>query len=304
MRANQSCAVRLLGARLTQPSYRHFTNHFTSNSNGAMFGSCMSNMINPFSGPPPVEVPLTRAPLVRVISQVMFTPILGIVNAAHIAPFQELLRADYPLLDQEFVQRIEITPNQQATVHQEAIWRFQDAEQRWRVSLAPTFVALDTAGYTSRRDFLDRLKMILAATEATLRPQLAQRVGLRYVSRVEGPAFKELSKLIQPAFAGAVATPFGQGAQHLLTESLVATEEGTLTARWGKLPPNMTFDPQTIVPTATESWIHDLDLFKDHRAPFHTAEINELLDAFAKRLYTVFRFMVTDEYLRHYGGNP
>ena len=189
-------------------------------------------------------------------------------------------------------------------MRQETIWRLQDAAQSWRVSLAPTFVALETPRYTSRQDFLRRFTAIVEALEVTLKPQLTQRVGLRYISRIEREALHLLPNLLQPEFVGAVATPFGKAAQHLLTEAMIETDEAMLLARWGKLPPGATADPQAIEPIGTESWIHDLDLFKELSVPFVSAELITMLEALAKRQYAVFRFMVTDDYLRHYGGTP
>ena len=264
----------------------------------------MTKISPPFTGPPPPEVPLPRAPLVRVIAQVMFAPILGVLDPATLAPFQDRLRHDYPLLNRESVQHVVLNPGAAPAVQEETIWRLQDVAQSWRVSLAPTFIALETPRYTSRKDFLARLGAVLESLEVTLRPNLAQRVGLRYISRIEGDALARLADLVKPEFVGAVGTPFGDAAQHLLTETLITTEEAMLIARWGKLPANTTVDPQAIEPAATDSWIHDLDLFKPLVIPFAKATLMPLIEALAKRQYAVFRAMVTHAYLRHYGGTP
>ena len=262
----------------------------------------MSQLPAPFSGSPPAEVSLPRAPLVRVIAQVIFHPILAIRDPAAVAPFQERIRAQYPALQPETVQRIEIALNSTAKVEQETIWRFSDAAQHWRVSLAPNFLTLETPRYTSRKDFLGRLSTIIAALQETIDPKLTQRIGLRYISRVQDDALPNLAQFIKPGFLGALDTSFGQVAQHLLTESLLMTDEGMLTARWGKLPPHATTDPHAIEPIATPSWIHDLDLFTDKSHTFGAAELAPVFESFAERLYSVFRAMVTDDYLIFYGG--
>jgi uncharacterized protein (TIGR04255 family) len=262
----------------------------------------MTELPAPFSGPPPAEVPLPRAPLVRVIGQISFHPILALREAATVAPFQERIRAEYPVLRPETVQRIEVAPSSAAKIEQETIWRFSDADQNWRVSLTPNFLALETPRYTSRTDFLRRLNVIITALQETVDPRLTLRIGLRYISRVEGDALSKLTRLIQPGFLGALDTAFGHAARHLLTESLLTTDEGMLTARWGKLPPHATVDPHAIEPIATASWIHDLDLFTEKPHTFNSTELMEVLEGFAKRLYAVFRSMVTDDYLTYYGG--
>ena len=262
----------------------------------------MSDRTKPFTGPPPPEIHLSRAPLVRVIGQITFAPVLSIIEPASLAPFQERVRNVYPLLNQEAMQRIAITPGAPPVVQQDMIWRLHDAAQHWRMSLGTTFVALETPRYTSRADFLARLGVIIAALEQTIKPQITLRIGLRYISRIEGPALARLSEFIKPEFAGAVDTPFGHAAEHVLTESLITTDEGLLQARWGKLPANGTVDPQALEPVATESWIHDLDLSNDKPVPFSATDLAPVLERFAERLYAVFRFMVTEDYLRHYGG--
>jgi uncharacterized protein (TIGR04255 family) len=262
----------------------------------------MSNLVKPFSGSPPPEIPLPRAPLVRVIGQVMFSPVLGLAAPTTLAPFQERIRATYPFMDRETVQHIAFGQDGVPMLQQGIIWRFRNADQSWRLSVTPTFIALETETYTSRTDFLGRLSAVIQALEhTTLKPELTQRVGIRYVSRLEGEALTKLSTFIKPEFVGPIDTAMGH-AVHLLSESLIEIEEGMMTARWGKLPPNATIDPQAYVPIPSVSWFHDLDLFKDTQMAFSDATLAPLLEALAKRQYAVFRFMVTDAYLRHFGG--
>jgi hypothetical protein len=52
--------------------------------------------VNPLVATPPPEVPLINAPLVRVIAQVRFPPILSIEQQAFVGSFQEAIRAEYP----------------------------------------------------------------------------------------------------------------------------------------------------------------------------------------------------------------
>ncbi|MGD8207441.1 MAG: TIGR04255 family protein, partial [Thiohalocapsa sp.] len=55
----------------------------------------------PLTGPPPAEVPLSDAPLVRVIAQVRFPLVASVEKGDFIAPFQEAIRAEYPVLRPE-----------------------------------------------------------------------------------------------------------------------------------------------------------------------------------------------------------
>ena len=66
----------------------------------------------------------------------------------------------------------------------------------------------------------------------------------------------------------------------------------------------MTFDPSILPPIDSESWLQDLDLAKDYLTPMTPNELTAKTRAFAERLYAVFRFMVTKDFLREYGGKP
>jgi uncharacterized protein (TIGR04255 family) len=260
----------------------------------------------PFSGPPPQEVPLARAPLVRVLAQIRFPTVLSVADTAAVAPFQERIRHAYPIGAKELIQRLEVSAETAQPVKAEAenIWRFQDRERNWRVSLAPTFLALECIRYPSRRDFLERMTNLVTALEQTLNPQVTQRIGLRYIDRIEGDSVALVHDLIKAKFLGSEEL-FAQAANLILTHAQLRTAEGaTITARWGMLPPNTTIDPSVLEPVEGKSWILDLDIFVETQEDFTAAALGPRLESFAERIYAVFRFMVTDAFLTHYGRQP
>ncbi len=260
----------------------------------------------PFSGPPPTEVPLTHAPLVRVLAQIKFPPIFNIAKPDTIAPFQELIRASYPLTQGNLLHTIQIAgPDNQPIVENIHIWRFEDKHHHWRASLAPDFLALETTRYTSRTEFLSRLATLIEALQTTLNPQITQRIGLRYIDRMQGEALNSISTLIKPEFLGPSESDYQSAAVHILTQALFNTEEGAqINARWGKLPAGATLDPMAIEPINEPSWVMDFDMFMESEQGFNAADLSPLLESFTKRLYAVFRSMVTNQFLEFYGGHP
>jgi uncharacterized protein (TIGR04255 family) len=140
--------------------------------------------------------------------------------------------------------------------------------------------------------------------ESTLNPQEAQRLGVRYIDRLTGPAIERISDLVNREVLGVSLTPVGQAAQHVLTDSLFPAEEGQIRARWGNLPPNGTIDPEALEPDGKPSWVLDLDMFRSGPQTFATDELTNTATQFAQRIYTVFRWIVTDEFLKFYGGKP
>jgi uncharacterized protein (TIGR04255 family) len=119
-----------------------------------------------------------------------------------------------------------------------------------------------------------------------------------------GGAIERISDLVNRNVLGVSLSPVGQAAQHVLTESLFPAEEGLIRARWGNLPPNGTIDPDALEPDRNPSWVLDLDMFRTDPQTFATGELTDTATQFAQRIYTVFRWIVTEEFLKFYGGNP
>ncbi len=258
--------------------------------------------MNPLEAPPPAEIPLLRAPLVRVIAQVAFPQIAMINREDFIAPFQEAIRRTYPHLTREATASI-VFPL--GSTQPETTWRFADAKEgwRWRVSLAPTFLALETTSYTSRADFLVRLREVLDALGAHIEPQPVSRLGVRYVDRIEGAGTDEIKTLVRPEMLGLLGTEMSRLSVQSIQENLFITEQGHLVVRAGLVPPNATFDPSAIAPLPEPTWVLDLDMFDPEERPFDAAALVADVRRFAERVYTFFRWVVTDDFLRKYGGD-
>ena len=266
--------------------------------------------LNPTSTP---EVPLARAPLARVIAQARFPPILAIRVPDKVAVVQEALRETYPNLSQEQVHSIELTSGETPNFHQGLIWRLADREKdaRWRVSLGVDFVALETSSYDSRNDFLNRLGVVVSAVEQAFKPASASRFGLRYIDRLTGEAINRVGELIHPEVLGIVRPPenpppaLRESLIHLMTEAQFLAQDGArIQGRWGQLPENATYDPHALEPVAKPSWILDLDMFTTESLPFASEQLLKTAMGFAESLYWLFRQMVTEEFLKFYGGEP
>jgi uncharacterized protein (TIGR04255 family) len=259
---------------------------------------------DPLFGEPQEEIPLANAPLARSIVQVQFAPILLIRSEDFIAPFQERIRPDYPNFEQEVAQ---VHPLFGGEVEQKTAvtWRFLDGTRDWRVSLTPTFLALETLNYTSRADFLGRFKVVVAAFKETVKSARVTRVGVRYVDHVKSPEVEMMAEMLRPEMRGIATSTLRPSLQHSLSEAICTVAEGQLLARWGLLPPHGTHDPSVMPPASTESWFLDLDVFKQYAEPFVEMDVNAIhgvADALAVRSYAFFRWAVTDRFLEVYGG--
>ena len=264
----------------------------------------MNAALNPLIAPPPREVPLTDAPLVRVIAQVRFPEILAVEQREFVTPFQEVLRPQYPVLRQEQMQGLLLGPAGVASGKAQLAWRFNDIEGHWRVSLTAEFLAIETTKYTSRAEFIERLRNVLEALDEHVKPKLIDRIGLRYIDRVTGEAVNDVANLVRPEVSGILGAPIAAYAAHSLSESLFELSDARVLVRWGRLSAGATVDPAALEPVLEPSWILDLDMFSTRPIPFTVDSIVSETQRFAERIYAVFRWAVTDDFLRLYGGNP
>jgi uncharacterized protein (TIGR04255 family) len=259
----------------------------------------------PLHGPSPHEVPLPNAPLVSVIAQVHFPALLAVRNPDRIASFQEAIRDRYPHLERQDIPAILLvsgatpSPVSDPVVH----WRFADdaASFKWRVSLAQDFIALETRAYESRQNFMERLETILRTLEETLAPTHTMRFGMRYIDQVKGEPMARIDTLLRKEVLG-VAPCAGPAVRQVITEFAAPAEPGELRARWGRLPAKMTVDPNLLPPIPDDSWLIDLDVSRMGQLAFEAKEIVETARSAAERVYAVFRWMVTEEFLKAYGG--
>jgi uncharacterized protein (TIGR04255 family) len=264
-----------------------------------------NTVLGPLAGPPPEEVPLDAAPLVRVIAQVRFPIVASIERQQFIAPFQEAIRKHYPVLRAQQSRGVAVS-SEQGVVNARTLvaWSFHEANGPWRVVLAPGHVALETTEYSSRDDFMTRFERVVGALEQHIDPQVVDRVGVRYIDRVTGPNISELSLLIRPEVAGILGTQLQEHAQHSITESVFTLPGGNghLTARWGLLPPEGTVDPAALTPIRETSWILDIDVYKTEQRKLEVDALVKQARNFAERVYSLFRWAVTPDFLKRYGA--
>jgi len=260
---------------------------------------------DPLHGAAPAEIPLPRAPLVRVLSQVRFTEVLAITRKDFVAGFHEAIRGDYPLLKREEQNAVEVGPGDTINLSSEQVWRFYDEKETWRISLGVGFVSLETWSYTSRADFVARLARVVEAIEAEIAPAFITRLGMRYIDQVSGQPFEDLKALVRTEVLGVSSSALARGLQTTLSEAVCTTAEGNLIARWGVLPAAKSHDLAMMPPIGETSWFLDLDAYRafgQTSQRFRRQEIEELASALAARVYTVFRWAVTEKFLRAYGA--
>ncbi len=254
---------------------------------------------DPLFGEYPVEIPLANAPLARVVAQVRFPEILSVQDRSFVAPFQERIRKQYSIAKNDLINTFVIGPQRMVS---STVWRYLDPSQSWRVSMSDTFLSLETAKYTSRKDFTERFAFLLHALAATIAPSHCTRIGIRYVDQVSLPDGESMKDMLRPEMAG-IRDAIGV-TKYVLSEFEANTREGAVVVRWGHMPAEGTHDPDVMPPTATASWFLDVDSYKSDESEmfeFAPDKISEVVFGLASRAYTIFLWSVNDTFLVRYG---
>lgn len=260
--------------------------------------------VSPFGVDQLDEQLLPRAPLIRVIAQARFPTIASVGHLDFIGAFQEALRPSYPILRGEQQIGVVISAGGVAQAPDSgSVWRFSDADGRWRVGLSPSFLSVDTSEYKNRGEFLGRFESALIALRDHIRPTSSDRIGVRFLNRIIGEDLTDLPSLVRPEALGLAALAFGDQRVTLrqsLTIAQFSLPAGQFQVRMGMLPPNVSADPG-IEPASEESWLLDMDMFEAQPRPFAVESLIGRADAFSKQAYRFFRWVVTDELLRRSG---
>ena len=253
------------------------------------------------------EVPLPDAPLVKVLTQVRFPMIAKIGTSEGILGFQERLRARYPVTRQESPMVLMVGPAGPIQSQLSGtVWRMSEANGPWAVVLAQDFVALETSTYTTRDHLLERWREVLDALSALdPGPTVVDRIGVRYVDQVEGDEFVEaMSTLVRSEILGPsnIERSDGEVLVASVSQALFHLNSMQVKATWGVVPANTVIVPG-IDAVPERSWILDVDAFVEERDQlFSTNRVVEETRLGAQRAYAFFRWAVTDEFLRRFGG--
>jgi len=243
------------------------------------------------------------APLIRVLAQVRWPNF-----ANHETRFAELVRVlseslgnDYPRYEEAHEVQLLIGPN--GVMPQQAAGppahKYSSAQQDWTVTVASTFVVLETTAYTRRSEFIERFSKVLEAVANSGQIPLVSRIGYRYTNRIDDPTVYETwSTAINPTLRGFRGLPLTKEVTGIQSvgETLLNIGDRNLMARWALLPPGVALEP-TIPVSTRPSWVLDLDSYRDLQMEFDTQSLLGEAGELAWNAYQFFRSVVSDELL-------
>ncbi|MFZ2056827.1 MAG: TIGR04255 family protein [Acidimicrobiales bacterium] len=252
------------------------------------------------------ELHLPNAPLARVLCQLRYPKMPEVTRDPGVPPLRERLKTRYPILREDRAFALVVTSAGVASQPDqgELLWRLVDQDNVWTVTVSDSFIALETSNYVDRADYFDRLDEVVKAVAETYEPILYDRLGIRYVNRLQGE--KELASLhryVNPALLAGPLTdpPPGVELSHSLSQFVYQFSDAGLTVQWGVLPAGASLDPS--LPAATNrSWTLDIDVFSPQGDTFSPPAIGQRARQFSERAYRFFRWATTADFLKEVGG--
>lgn len=184
-------------------------------------------------------VQFRQSPLRLVLGQVRFTIMPRLDNKAFIADFQDALHPQYPRVSREASITYQLSLTGISPDKGEMLWRYSSRDNQWSVILGESAITLESRGYTSMTDFLNRFRMILEVAQEKLGITDRLRLGLRYINEIRYPEannFTEWQSLLNPAFAGFDASDLLDGnVDNTLQQIQVIRPDGNFSIRHGLL---------------------------------------------------------------------
>ncbi|MFJ4988153.1 TIGR04255 family protein [Streptomyces sp. NPDC088732] len=261
----------------------------------------------PFGDDPCEDVPLPKAPLVRVLAQLRFEPLASLDSPNAASLFAAEIGQSYPYLEKGAEFNMLIGPGQASPqMGQTPVWRFRSPDRTTTVSLSNGSLAVETTAYDGSTQFCGALSELAAALKRVAFIPAYNRLGYRYTNRVTDRSFlQRLPEFVRPEILGVSGLNLGRKVklQHSLAQAAYSIDgPAGLLAQWGELPPGGIYDP-TLPPVDESSWVLDLDAY--YQSPEVSSDPEQVF-AMAESLsasgYRFFRWAVTNEFLRQFGG--
>jgi uncharacterized protein (TIGR04255 family) len=240
-----------------------------------------------------------KNPLVEVICQIRFPPILRITSGG-VADFQEKLRERYPLYElQEQPFDLAGVPKDLVSFMEQLFpktpgprtHKFLTEDSKRFISLSQDFMALSIANYTRWEYLRDQIVTAEAALRGIYKPAFYSRVGLRYrdvLSPIKlGFGSTEWDKLVGKHILGELGDPsVGKAVRNIRTQCVIELKELT----GGRV--TITHGLYKDVQSGETCYLIDADFAVERKEA--TDEVFTILDKFNRLAGRLFRWAITE----------
>jgi uncharacterized protein (TIGR04255 family) len=243
---------------------------------------------------------LTKAPVVSIIGQVRFSPVLTIESC--VPKIQEELRQKgFPKFDKVTQQSLTFRPDSgpiPPTV--EYLWRFTDREDCQIVILSTNAVTLHSTLNQTAEEFDHALLSLVTIVHKTVGPDLILRIGLRYLNVIQPSDASGLSDYVQDGLLGIPLEEAGARTSAWHVYSVNQTEHGVLVFQARHpisenfVPPDLSLGPNIRMRPlqSCPSLVLDLDHFVELNMPFDIEPIETTLKNFHSVIDRAFTLAV------------
>lgn len=135
--------------------------------------------------PPQPHKVFVRNPLVAVVVELRFFPILKLGEKAKVADFQELVRGTFPAFHDVTRQLVNLGPVAPVEVRSERLFNFMKQDESCTLTLSTSSLAVESRVHESREHFINDAKVGIDALTKTCGPVVPTRLGLRYVDLID-----------------------------------------------------------------------------------------------------------------------
>lgn len=132
----------------------------------------------------------SRNPLVAVVVELRFFPILKLAEKEKVADFQELVRATFPAFHDVTRQLVNLGPGAPVEVRNERLLNFVKGDESCTLTLSTSSLALESRRHERREHFINDAKVGIDALVKTCGPVVPTRLGLRYVDLIDKEAIE------------------------------------------------------------------------------------------------------------------
>src|ERR671933_1287113 len=237
-----------------------------------------------------------RNPLVEVVCQLRFPPILKISHQEPVE-FQDEIRFQYPLFETTQSQ----FPSEMAAVIQQfglplpsdIAYSFKSEDQKWQLAITKEFIALTTSAYERYEQFKQRLQEAVVIFERIYRPSFYTRVGLRYQDLIIrsnlGLEDKNWSDLIARHIASELHNPeLSSSIQAVMKNLVLKTEQGQVNFKHGLVTVKEPGKNNEEI-----AYLFDADFYTEQKIE-RDGNVWNLLDQSNKSARRLFRWSITD----------
>jgi uncharacterized protein (TIGR04255 family) len=175
-------------------------------------------------------------------------------------------------------------------------WHLKSEDGAWTAALLPGHFSLETTKYSHWQHFRDRLSALAAAVEEVARPTMEQRLGLRYVDRLDQPPVMSppgWAPWIHPTLMGPLLHP--QLAEHVRSvRQQIDFDLGS--GRQCVLRHGTVSDAPGHVGTV---YLLDFDVYRQQARRFSTGEVLRTAEDFHRQADALFQQVITPDLLSY-----